>query len=141
MNFFSQMDNRIPYMNTSIRSQHKHEPAMKAVRLNGKITEVKQPQDQPNSKMGDHLGSIHFVFFQWQQILGKIRQICQMLLICLNFRKSQLRILVNKINYGMSHLFNQIYNNIKNSKTIILHQAVILHYFSVPNSPVILEDS
>ena len=54
-------------MNASIRAQHKHEPAMKAVRVNGKITEVKQPQDQSNSKMGDHLGSIHFVFFQWQK--------------------------------------------------------------------------
>ena len=48
-------------MNTSITAQHKHEPVIKAVRVNGKITKVKQP----NSKMGDHLGSIHFVFFQW----------------------------------------------------------------------------
>ena len=55
-------------MNASIRAQHKHEPARKAVRGNGKITKVKkQPQNQPNSKMGDHLGSIHFVFFQWQK--------------------------------------------------------------------------
>ena len=52
-------------MNASIRAQHK--PAMKAVRVNGKITKVKQPQDQPYSKMGDHLGSIHFVFFQRQK--------------------------------------------------------------------------
>ena len=36
--------------------------------------------------MGDHLGSIHFVFFQWQ----KIRQICQILLISLNYEKAQL---------------------------------------------------
>ena len=54
-------------MNASIRAQHKHEPAMKAVRVNGKITVVKQPQDQSNSEMGDHLGSIHFVYFQWQK--------------------------------------------------------------------------
>ena len=54
-------------MNASIRAQHKHEPAMKAVRVNGKITKVEQPQDQYNSKMGDHLGSIHFVFFLWQK--------------------------------------------------------------------------
>ena len=55
-------------MNTSIRAQHnKHEPAMKAVRVNGKITKVMQPQDQSNSKMGDHLGSIYFVFFQWKK--------------------------------------------------------------------------
>ena len=51
-------------MNALIRAQHKHEPAMKAVIMNGKITKVKQPQDQSNSKMGDHLGSVHFVFFQ-----------------------------------------------------------------------------
>ena len=29
-------------MNASIRAQHKHEQAMKEVRVNGKITEVKQ---------------------------------------------------------------------------------------------------
>ena len=54
-------------MNASITAQHKHEPAVKAVRVNGKITKVKQPQDQSNSKMGGHLGSIHFVFFQRQK--------------------------------------------------------------------------
>ena len=54
-------------MNASIRAQHKHEPAMKAVRVNGKLTEVKQPQDQSNSKMGEHLAPIVFVFFQWQK--------------------------------------------------------------------------
>ena len=59
-------------MNTSIRAQHKHEPAMKAVRVNGKITEVKHPQDQSNSMMGDHLGSIHFVFFSVAEILSKL---------------------------------------------------------------------
>ena len=32
----------------------------------GRFSEVKQPQDQSNSKMGDHLGSILF-FFQWQK--------------------------------------------------------------------------
>ena len=51
-------------MNASIRAQHKHESAMKAVRV---ITKVKQPQDQSNSKMGDHLESIHFIFSQWQK--------------------------------------------------------------------------
>ena len=45
----------------------KHDPKVKAVRVNGKISEVKQFQDQSSSKMGDHLGSIHFVFFQWQK--------------------------------------------------------------------------
>ena len=66
-NFFPKRDNRIPYTNDSITAQHKHEPVVKAVRVNGEITKVKQPQDQSNSKMGDHLGSIHFVFFQWQK--------------------------------------------------------------------------
>ena len=54
-------------MNASVRPQPKHEPVMKAVKVNGKITEVKQLQDQSNSKIGHHLGSIHVVFFQWQK--------------------------------------------------------------------------
>ena len=63
-------------MNASIRAQpkcnaamlHKQESAMKAVRVNGKITKVKQPQDQPNSKMGDHT----FCPFSMAEILGKL---------------------------------------------------------------------
>ena len=31
------------------------------------VTKVKQPQDQSYSKMSDHLGSIQFVFLQWQK--------------------------------------------------------------------------
>ena len=73
-------------MNASIRAQHKHEPAVKAVRVNGRITEVKQPQDQSNSKMGDHLGFIHCVYFHGRNI----RQICQILPISFNFGKTQL---------------------------------------------------
>ena len=65
------------------------DPKVKAVRVNGKITEVKQPQNQSNSKMADHLGSIHFVFFSGRNI-RQIRQICQILLISLNYEKSQL---------------------------------------------------
>ena len=42
-------------------------PAIKAVRVNGKITEVKQPQKQSNSKMGDRLALKRFVFFPWQK--------------------------------------------------------------------------
>ena len=53
-------------MNASITVQHKHESAMKAVRVNGKITKVKQSA-LVNIKMADHLGSIHFEFFQWQK--------------------------------------------------------------------------
>ena len=60
-------------MIASIRAQYKREPAMKAMRVNGKITRVKQPQEQPNSKMGGHLGSINLYFFSGRNI----RQICQ----------------------------------------------------------------
>ena len=49
-----------------------HDPKVKAVRVYGKISEVKQPQDQSNSKMSDHLGSIYFVFFSVAEILGKL---------------------------------------------------------------------
>ena len=49
-------------MNGSIRAQHKHKPTMRAVKVNGHITEVKQLKTKTNSKMTDHLGSIHFVF-------------------------------------------------------------------------------
>ena len=41
-NFFPQRDSRIPNLNISIKAQNKHEPTMRAVRVNGKITEVKQ---------------------------------------------------------------------------------------------------
>ena len=50
------------------------------------LSKVKQPQDQSNSKMGDHLGSIHSVYFSGRNI----RQICQILLISLNCEKIQL---------------------------------------------------
>ena len=73
-------------MYASIETQNKHEPAMKAVSVNGKITKVEQPRDQSNSKMGDHLGSIHFIFFRGR----KIRQISQILLISLNYGKTQM---------------------------------------------------
>ena len=41
-------------------------------------------QDQSNSKMGDHLASIHFVFFSVAEILGKFAS--------WNFRKTQLQL-------------------------------------------------
>ena len=46
-----------------------------------------------NYWMGDHLGSIDFVFFSLTRIgrnIMQIRQICQILLINLNFRKTQM---------------------------------------------------
>ena len=76
-NLFPQRDNRIPNLNASIIAQHKHEPAMKAVRVNGHITEVKQTQYQSNSKMGDHLGFINFVLFSGSNIreIGKFAEL------------------------------------------------------------------
>ena len=59
--FFSQMDNRIPTQEWG---------KMRTVRLNGQITEVKQPR-LGNSMMGDHLGSMHFVFLWLAEILGQ----------------------------------------------------------------------
>ena len=55
------MDIRIPNLNISIKAEHKHEPAMKAVIVNGKITEVKQ------SRPGTILRwvTIHFIFIQF----------------------------------------------------------------------------
>ena len=54
---------------------------MKAVSVNGRITEV--TEDQSNSKMGDHLGSIPFVFFTG-------RNIRQFLLISQNYGRTEL---------------------------------------------------
>ena len=41
-----------------------------------------------NNWMGDHLGSIHFVFFQFGRNIRQISQICPILLISLNFGKN-----------------------------------------------------
>ena len=61
--------------------------------MNGKISEVKQTSTSVNTKMGDHLGSKHFVFFQFGydcQNTRQIRQICQILLISLSFGKTHM---------------------------------------------------
>ena len=87
-NFFPQRDNRIPNLNASIKAQHKHEPTMRAVRVNGKITHVKQSALRirwvtiwdPNI----------LSFFSLAMIGKHIRQICQILLISLSFGKTQL---------------------------------------------------
>ena len=42
LTFFPQRHNRIHNLNASIKAQYKHEPTMREVRVNGKITEVKQ---------------------------------------------------------------------------------------------------
>ena len=43
-------------------AQYKHGTKVKAVRVNGQITEVKQTKIMVSTKMGDHLG-MNFVFF------------------------------------------------------------------------------
>ena len=54
-------------------TKYKHDTKVEVVRVNGKksTTEVKQIKTKDNTKMGDHLGFIHFVFFQfgsdWQK--------------------------------------------------------------------------
>ena len=86
INFFHKGIIGSPNLNASIRAQHKYEPTMKAVKVNCRITEVKQSMTKNNTKMGDHLGSIHFAFFQFGRYIRKIRQICQILLFSWNFR-------------------------------------------------------
>ena len=64
-NFFLQRDNRISNLNASIRAQHRYEPKVKAVRVNGQITEVKQSMNRGNTRIGDH----YFIQFgyNWQK--------------------------------------------------------------------------
>ena len=81
-------------MNASITAQHKHEPTMRVVRVNGQITEVKYiTKTKVNSKMGDHLGSMYFVFFSTLAIISRItRQIIQILPLSWNFGKTQISV-------------------------------------------------
>ena len=80
----------MPILNASIRAQHKHEPTMRSVRVNGQITEVKQLKTKANSKIGDHLGPMHFVFFHfgcdYQKYLANLPNFP----IQLNFRKNSI---------------------------------------------------
>ena len=75
-------------MNASIKAQHNHEPTMRAVRVNGKISEVKQSELR--------------LILRWVTIwdpnilavidknIRQISQISQILLISLSFGKTQL---------------------------------------------------
>ena len=66
---------------------------VRTVRVNGQIIEVKQLKIKANSKMGDHLGTIDVVFSSLAMVGRNIRQIsqvCQILLINLSFRKTQM---------------------------------------------------
>ena len=55
-----------PSLKCLIFAQYQHEPKVKSVRLNGKITEVKQLRPWAiDTKMGDHLGDYYFSQFYW----------------------------------------------------------------------------
>ena len=47
-------------------AQHKYEPKVKSVRVNGQITEVKETKTREQIRMGDHLASTVF-FSLWQK--------------------------------------------------------------------------
>ena len=66
----------LPNIPILVIAQYKHDPKVKAVRVNGQITEVKQLKIKANSKMGDHLGSIHFVLFSLAMIGRNVTLIC-----------------------------------------------------------------
>ena len=89
-NFFPQRDNRIPNLNASIKAQHKHEPIMRAVRVNGKISEVMQPALRLILRWVTIWDPNILSFFSLAMIGKNIRQISQILLISLTFGKSQL---------------------------------------------------
>ena len=80
-------------MNASIKAQHKHEPTVRALRVNGKITEVKQ------SAVGLILRWVTIwdpnilSFFSLAMTGKNIRQIRQILLISLSFGKTQIKML------------------------------------------------
>ena len=51
-------------------TQHKHEPKVKVVRVNGQITEVKQSMSRGSTRMGDHLFFCSLAMIA--EILGKL---------------------------------------------------------------------
>ena len=79
-------------MNASIKAQYKHEPTMKAVRVNGKITEVKQLALQLILRWVAIWDPNILAFFSLAMIGKNIRQI---LLISLIFGKNSIEIYTN----------------------------------------------
>ena len=72
LSLFPQRDNRIPNLNASIKAQHKHEPTMRAVRVNGEISEVKQSAVRLTLRWVTIWDPNSFQFgYDWQKILGK----------------------------------------------------------------------
>ena len=80
-------------MNASIKVQHKHEPTMKAVRVNGKISEVKQSALRLILRWVTIWDPNILSFISLAMISKNIRQIrhiCQILLISFSFGKTQI---------------------------------------------------
>ena len=65
-------------------------PKGKAVRVNGQITEVQQYMKRDSTRMGDHLGPIHFVFFSLAMIGWSINQISQIFQFSVNLENPPL---------------------------------------------------
>ena len=86
-NFFPQRENRILNLNASIKAQHKHEPTMRAIRVNGKISEVKQSALRLVLRRVT-IWDPNILSFSSLAMIGK--NIRQILLISLRFGKTQL---------------------------------------------------
>ena len=71
-------------------AQYKHEPKVKTCDKMGECSDYGSQVaiSLVSNWMFDHLGSIHLVFFHFGYDCRNIRQICQILLINLNFRKT-----------------------------------------------------
>ena len=94
-NIFLQLrDNRIPNLNASIKAQHKNEPTMRTMRMNGKISEVKQSALRLILRWVTIWDPNILSFFTLAMIgknIRQISQICQILLINLSFGKTQIQ--------------------------------------------------
>ena len=64
--------NRIPNLNTSIRAQHKHESTIRKVRVNGQITEVKEPRPRLILRWVEILNPSISLWPWLAEILGKL---------------------------------------------------------------------
>ena len=91
-NFFPKRDNRIPNLNAPIKTQPKHKPTMRAARVtvNGKISEVKQSALRLIPRWVTIWDPNILSFFSLAMIGKNIRQLWQILLISLSFRKTQM---------------------------------------------------
>ena len=87
-------DNGIPNLNTTIRAQHKQKPTMRTVRMNGQITEVKQPRPRLILRLvtilDPYISSFSVCLFMIGRDIRQIMQICQILLFSWSFEKTHL---------------------------------------------------